>query len=207
MGTGPCVRLLLYITYTSTDNKMNSGIVMDSLGHVTAPRHQKMRCVHRFPFRTKALTPQGLGVLGSKLWLVIAKYLLPYWPWLKTISFSRSTVLSQKQHASNDWQWGVDIKKSGLWFNLIPLYRARLASELPMELAEAFAVTVSLLKFLFLWWIPILYSPVNSLHSNQNMDGVFYSVATYNVTLNKSQQWFSEKVYWHCCEPSKITIQ
>lgn len=50
---------------------------MDSLGHVTAPRHQKMRCV-QIPLRTKALTPQGLGVLslGSD-WLVIAKYLLP----------------------------------------------------------------------------------------------------------------------------------
>ena len=67
MGGGPYVVLLLYISYTSADGKMNSGIVMDSLGHVTAPRHQKMRCVHRFPFRTKALTPQGLGVLSSKL--------------------------------------------------------------------------------------------------------------------------------------------
>lgn len=80
---------------------MNSGVVMDSLGHVTATRHQKMRCVHRFPFRTKALTPQGLGVLSSKLWLVIAKYLLPYCPWLKTISSPRSTVLSQGQLASD----------------------------------------------------------------------------------------------------------
>ena len=153
------VVLLLCISYTSTDGKMNSGIVMDSLGHMTAPTHQKMRCVHRFPFRTKALTPQGRGVLSSKLWLVMAKYLPPYCPRLKTISSPRSTVLSQGQHASKDWQWGVDIKKSGLWFNLTALYRARPASELPMALAEAFAVTISLFKYLLLWLIPIPLLP------------------------------------------------
>ena len=170
---------------TQVQMTMNSGVLTDSLGHVTAPGHQKMRRVHRFPFRTKALTPQGLGVLRSKLWLVIAKYVLPYCPWLKTISSPGSTVLSQGQLA---------FSLRGGYKKVWPLIQSDTTLQGQASFRASHGTGWGLccvyisLNSCFSDKSQFLYSPVNSLHSNQNMDGGFYSVATYNGTLNKSQQ-------------------
>lgn len=131
---------------------------MDSLGHMTAPRHQKMSVCTDSPLGLKHSLPRDWecwALSSDWLWLSTRFPTARGWrpsPLPGALCCPRTACIQLLAVRGG-------YKKSGLWFNLTPLYRARPASELPMELAEAFAVTISLFKFLLLWLIPIPLLP------------------------------------------------